>query len=220
MARERRERMRVQLLDAVLQVYPGDPARGPAVIDDVVQAARVSRGTFYKYFTSVEQAAAELGARLADDLAANFGVMFESLENPLHRAATAFQLMLTRASFDAKWGLYVAHINHLKAENRLLYHLTADLEHGIADGVFSVGSVAVAVDFVIGAMIEGMKTLGDANVPVDYIPAMATMVLRGLGAAPLATDQAVQDARSRLVLHSPSLTWWPDTGTGGPTPTL
>src|SRR3546814_6029616 len=47
-AADRRERMRARLLDAVLDLY--QPGRGGAhlVIDDVIQTAGVSRGTFYK----------------------------------------------------------------------------------------------------------------------------------------------------------------------------
>src|SRR3546814_4224834 len=47
-AADRRERMRARLLDAVLDLY--QPGRGGAhlVIDDVIQTAGVSRGTFYR----------------------------------------------------------------------------------------------------------------------------------------------------------------------------
>jgi AcrR family transcriptional regulator len=64
-AGEKRERMRDHLLGAVLAVYPGKPGQGPAVIDDVIRVAKVSRGTFYKYYPSLEEAVAELGAKLA-----------------------------------------------------------------------------------------------------------------------------------------------------------
>src|SRR3546814_12397923 len=71
-AADRRERMRARLLDAVLDLY--QPGRGGAhlVIDDVIQAAGVSRGTFYKYFDSLEEAVDELGERMAAGTIAAF----------------------------------------------------------------------------------------------------------------------------------------------------
>ncbi|WP_374943410.1 TetR/AcrR family transcriptional regulator, partial [Sphingomonas sp.] len=64
--RERRERMRNQLLQSVLAVCAGRGPAGAAVIDDVVRHASVSRGTFYNHFESIEQAVSELGLQLAD----------------------------------------------------------------------------------------------------------------------------------------------------------
>ena len=89
-AREKRERMRDHLLGAVVAVYPGKPGQGPAVIDDVIRVAKVSRGTFYKYYPSLEEAVAELGAKLAAEMVAAIGALYDSLEDPIERSATAF----------------------------------------------------------------------------------------------------------------------------------
>jgi len=59
--------MRARLLGATMDVCAVANSQGPAVIDDVIRAAKVSRGTFYKHFDSLEQALAELGAQLADE---------------------------------------------------------------------------------------------------------------------------------------------------------
>ena len=50
-AAERRERMRSRLLASAMKLIA---EKGPAAtsIDDVISAAEVSRGTFYKYFPS------------------------------------------------------------------------------------------------------------------------------------------------------------------------
>jgi AcrR family transcriptional regulator len=87
-AREKRERMRDHLLGAVLAVYPGKPGQGPAVTDDVIRVAKVSRGTFYKYYPSLEEAVAELGAKLAAEMVAAIGALYDSLEDPSDRLPT------------------------------------------------------------------------------------------------------------------------------------
>src|SRR4030095_10645030 len=66
-AAERRERMRSRLLSSALQLVA---AQGPSStsIDDVIAAAEVSRGTFYKYFPSPEALVQELAFEVAKDL--------------------------------------------------------------------------------------------------------------------------------------------------------
>ena len=51
--------MRARLLDATLKVWASEEGASEAVvIRDVVEAAGVSRATFYKHFSSLDDAAA------------------------------------------------------------------------------------------------------------------------------------------------------------------
>ena len=60
-AAEKRDRMRARLLAATMQVCGGPDV---VVVDDVVRAAKVSRGAFYRYFQSLDEAVAALVAEL------------------------------------------------------------------------------------------------------------------------------------------------------------
>jgi AcrR family transcriptional regulator len=137
--------MRAQLLDAVLVVYPGQSERGLAVIDDVIRVANVARGTFYKYFPSLEEAVSELGAKLAHEMVAAIASLYDTLEDPVQRSATGFQLYLSRAMIEPRWGEFVAHLNHLQPDNRLVFQITADLTNGLKAGNYDVHSVDVGV---------------------------------------------------------------------------
>ena len=66
--RQKRERMRAHLLKSVFSVCSRETLRDPASIDDVVKDASVSRGTFYKYFDSLDEAISELGLQMADEM--------------------------------------------------------------------------------------------------------------------------------------------------------
>lgn len=197
-ARRRRERMRAQLLEAVFKVYPRHASQGPAVISDVIDAAQVSRGTFYKYFNSVEEAVEELGRQLAGELAAAFGLMFEDIQNPLQRAAIAFQLYLIKAQMEPHWGAYIRHLNNIEQDNQFLQHLTADMTGGAAAGVFHIASTGAAIDLVTGSMIEGVKRIVDGKADENYIPTLTVMMLRSLGVAEDAAEEAVKMARQHL----------------------
>jgi AcrR family transcriptional regulator len=208
-ARQKRERMRIQLLEAVLTVYPGSPGSGAAVIDDVIRSAKVSRGTFYKYFTSLEEAVGELGAKLAHEMVAAIASLYDTVEDPVQRSATGFQLYLSRALIEPRWALFIAHLNHLKPDNRLVFQITADLTSGVKAGAYDVGAIDVGVRLVIGAMIEGMKGIIDGFGSRSYIEMMTGMVLRGLGASPKVADKAVALTSKRLHREAPlKLPWW------------
>ena len=90
--RERRERMRHRLLQSVLQVRSGKGGRNLAVIDDVIKDASVSRGTFYKYFDSLDQAESELALQMADEMTTGIMSVYDVLDDPVLRTATGFQL--------------------------------------------------------------------------------------------------------------------------------
>ncbi|QUT07181.1 TetR/AcrR family transcriptional regulator [Sphingobium phenoxybenzoativorans] len=208
-ARRRRERMRTQLLEAVLAVYPGEDPSAPAVIDDVIRHAGVSRGSFYKYFRSLEEAVAELGSKFADELAEAYSSMYANVDDPAIRAATGFQLFLARAYLDSRWGSFVCHLNHLNRNAGMLRRIRMDLDAGLAASIFSIDDMDVALDLVIGAKIEGVRHLINGGGSRRYIEAMATMILKSLGLAPDAAISVVRAASNRLHREAPAqLNWW------------
>jgi AcrR family transcriptional regulator len=208
-ARDRRERTRAQLLNAVLSVYAGDDVSGPAVIDDVIRAAGVSRGTFYRYFDSVEEAVAELGGKLADELAEAYDSALDGLPDPLDRMASAIQICLLRAEAEPRWGMFVAHISHRRGgDSPALQGMAINLAEGVASGAFRFDSVDAAVHLTAGAIIEGIRHLicaGNAN---GYVEQLAVMILRGLGAPESDVRRAVAAASRRLREKGEQLVAW------------
>ena len=70
-AEQKRERMRERLIDATQVAYLAcEPGRHP-VVDDVIRIAAVSRGSFYKHFTAIDELFAEIGGRMAQEMLAS-----------------------------------------------------------------------------------------------------------------------------------------------------
>ena len=184
-------------------------ASGPAVIDDVIRHAEVARGTFYKYYNSLDEAIAELGSVLADEMTVGIYPVYNVLENPLQRTATGFQFFLLRAVIDPAWGAFICHIGRLSSDSLLLSHVTSDLRLGVQTGEFKISSVEAAADLVVGAQTEAIRrTLGGAHRSA-YVRGMAGMVLRGLGVTPAKADRVVRQAYDRLCDEAPgSISWW------------
>jgi AcrR family transcriptional regulator len=209
-ARQKRERMRSHLLQAILIVCAGQTISDPAVIDDVVREAKVARGTFYKYFKSLEEAVDELGATLADEMTIGIYPLYNVLDKPLQRVATGFLLFLCRAIIDPNWGGFVSHIGgKLTTESVLVKHISTDIRLGAEAGYFRVASVEAAADLVLGMTAEAARRISNGNHTVDYARIMTGIVLRGLGTPPAKADHAVAQAYTRLCREAPRcIPWW------------
>jgi AcrR family transcriptional regulator len=208
-ARRKRERMRILLLESVLSVYPGKDPRTPAVIDDVIRHAGVSRGTFYKYFNSLEQAVEELAGRLGDELASSYATLYAGVTDPELRAATGFQLYLSRALIEPSWGSFVVHLSQLDREKGLLRQIRSDLTAGVDAGAFIIADLEVALDLILGAKIGAIRQLLEGAGSRRYIMDMTAMILRALGVAPDRADQAAREVSILLRKQGPEiLPWW------------
>ncbi len=206
--RERRERMRKQLLQSVLAVCSGRGPAGAAVIDDVVRHASVSRGTFYNHFDSIEQAVSELGLQLADEMTDGILAVYDVLEDPILRTATGFQMFLVRAAVEPQWGEFIAHIGLLSDGHLFTSKIRSDIQLGVETGDYVVPSADIATDLLMGAKIEAIRRVLQ-GASLDYVQRMTSMVLRSFGVTPSKADKSVIVAYQRLEREAPGkIAWW------------
>ena len=207
--REKRSRMRAHLLQSVLNACSGESSRAPAVIDDVIREAKVSRGTFYKYFTSLDQAVADLGLQLAVEMTAGILSVYDVLEDPVLRTATGFQMFLLRSMIDQRWGAFIAHMGLLRGNNLLVSKIKADISLGRKTGDYAVASTDFAADLLMGAKSEAIRRIIAGERRVAYIHSIAGMVLRSFGVSASKADRSVVRAYERLGREAPSkVSWW------------
>ena len=210
-ARDKRTRTRSRLLAAVVKVCsaPGQP--GHAVIDDVLNAADVSRGTFYNHFASLEEALDIVGRELADEMTVGLMPVYNVLPEPLDRTAAGLQLFLRRGAVDPVWGRFVSHTDHLFDDAELIAAISADLRNGRACGAYGFSSVETATDFVVGSTMGGIRRFVRGGVGLAQVFDLATMILRGLGADPAKAGPAIHRTDLHLRANAPGLLpWWRD----------
>jgi AcrR family transcriptional regulator len=209
-AREKRERMHAHLLRSIMAVCSGDQSDRPKVIDDVVRHAEVSRGTFYKHFGSLEEAVAELGAELADEMTVGIAPVHDLVQDPRERVGMGSQLFMRRAMFDPHWGGFLAHIGLLDPGNAMVRNMTEDIRRGVAAGHFHVANVECGLDLLIGTKVEAIRRIVRGGLDVTYVEAMSAMILRGLGLVPAEAEGVASAMSKRLEAAAPSsLGWWP-----------
>jgi AcrR family transcriptional regulator len=214
-ARERREQMRARLLAATFTVYQSASHSAPAVIDDVIRSAGVSRGTFYKYFVSMEEAVAELGSQMALDLLQSIKNVYSGIDDAAERVVGGALMPLARAAMQPRWGAFTSRVDftqqRLSRHHQLLGFTMGALASARDEGVLAFGSLTAAVDVVVGVVVEGMRRSANGHaVGKAYILDLLLFILIGLGAERRVAARIVGAAWNRLVTNADVLDWWAD----------
>jgi AcrR family transcriptional regulator len=175
--RERRARTRLRIVEAALHVFAEKGADAP-VIDDFIQAAGVSRGTFYNHFRTTEELLTATSNWLEDDLMAAIESVNGAFEDPLRRLATGIRMWLHLSRGDA---VFCAFLVRSRFRGRLVeQHIARDLGEGLQSGELAAPSITLARDLLVGAVREAQVRMMSARVPRSYPEDVARLILRAL----------------------------------------
>jgi TetR/AcrR family transcriptional regulator, ethionamide resistance regulator len=189
-AAERRERMRSRLLSSALQLVA---AKGPAAtsIDDVIAAAEVSRGTFYKYFSSPQALVQELAFELATDLVHLADPVVRERDDPAERVACGIRLVARLALQHPAAAGFLVQLGWPDTqgqENALLDFVRRDLAEGMKRGRFREMPMPLALNIVSGAVIGAIHCMLKPSCEADFAEMTAAAALRALGVAGRTAD--------------------------------
>lgn len=186
-AAEKRERMRMRLIESALHVFAHKGADA-AVIEDVIAMAEVSRGTFYNYFRTNEELLAAVVKELGNELLALVETVVIQCKDPAERLATGVRMALQTmqahpllAQFVARSGLAMAANNSLA-----MTYLPRDIQAAMDNGRFNLGSVQVGLVLVLGiahAAVAAMTLPAplSTSLSADYAEEVTYHLLLGLG---------------------------------------
>jgi AcrR family transcriptional regulator len=160
---------------------------------ELAHEAQVSHGTVYNYFRTREEIVEAVALRLADDLSDQQSQMFAGLEEGAARLTLAVRHFVLRATEDRAWGLVFLRVSAAAA--RLGHTVTlktlGNLRRGRKAGTFRYESEAAALDLVFGTTLAGMRTVLDGRAGRGHDRAIASTVLRGLGATRAEAERLV-----------------------------
>lgn len=179
---ERKARTRKRLLDAGFRLIGHE--RGRSVrIEEICVEAKVSHGSFYNYFSSVDALIEALAYNLVHDFILAVIAEMNRLPSAAERADLAIRSYLERARTDRAWGWAMVNIG---ATGPLFGAETAEsaldtIEAGIASGEFTITDAGTGRDLVLGtchaALITFLRNGGATDQPL-YV---SRAVLGGLG---------------------------------------
>lgn len=192
----KRERTRKKILEAAFGLIGNE--KGLTVrIEEICAAARVSRGTFYNYFTSLEQLFEVLAIELSHDLNRALVARFEN-EPRTHAEGSNFAIQhyLDYARRDPVWAWAMVHLSafgpSFGAEAwEACYHSIAK---GIEAGEFDVPNATVGRDLMTGTVLATVRTMLRSGGSESQPRVVAHRVLRALG---------VPDARAKEITERP-----------------
>jgi AcrR family transcriptional regulator len=192
----KRERTRKKILEAAFRLIGNE--KGLTVrIEEICAASRVSRGTFYNYFTSLEQLFEVLAIELSHDLNHALVASWDETRSHAEGSNDAIQHYLVHARRDPAWAWAMVHLSAFGptfgAEAWEACYRA--IEQGIDAGEFDVPNATVGRDLMTGTVLATVRTLlrsggGDRSLP----RITAYHLLRALG---------VPDARARAITNRP-----------------
>jgi len=173
---ERSARTETRILEAALGVFAEMGPDAPK-IDDFVEAADISRGTFYNYFESVDELLAATSEWTTRELIETIETALEGIEGPALRLGVGLRLCFAKAQADPVWCRFVARVWKIGG----IELPVRDLEQGIRSGVFRAPSAAAAQDLVFGAVREALLRIGSGSTRPAYGDEMTELCLQALG---------------------------------------
>ncbi|MEO8467071.1 MAG: TetR/AcrR family transcriptional regulator [Gammaproteobacteria bacterium] len=176
----KRERTRKAMLDAAFGLIGNE--KGLTVrIEEICAAAHISRGTFYNYFTSLEELFEVLAIELSHDLNRALVSTFDETQSHAEGANAAIQHYLNYARRDPAWAWAMVHLSafgpSFGAEAWEACHRS--ISKGIEAGEFDVPNATVGRDLMTGTVLATVRTTlrGGRSQP----RVIAYHVLRALG---------------------------------------
>lgn len=161
-------------------------------IEEICAEAGVSRGTFYNYFSSLEELFQILAVELSHDFNHAVLASLADIDSCAEKTNAAIQHYLKRARRDAPWGWSMV---HLSAAGPLFGAESFEacqfvVETGIRSGEFDVPNAQCGRDILLGTILAAMISILRGGATRLRPASVSRHLLRALG---------VPDARAREI---------------------
>ena len=205
-AAERRARMRRKLVESALFVF-AEKGVDASVIEDVIAAAGVSRGTFYNYFRTnaelVVAAIEELGNEVVDLIESRV----KAMPSPAERLLSGLRLYLGAARGYSLFARFIARVGPqaISPDNLVYKYIPIHIAEGMKAGEFVDAPVGVALDMIVGAGLVAVTRISARRADEAYVRAMLLALSRSLGLDRAQAEAILSQPLSPLSLSPDSL---------------
>jgi AcrR family transcriptional regulator len=181
-AASRREEMQNALLFSAL-VLASDKSIHEIDVEDIIHHADVSRGSFYKYFPSVQAAVLALASQLARELTTEIDAITHQIPDTALRLVITAKLtmrLLVKVPLLGNFLIQLPWPNQ-SPDTNVFKNLSSDVELGIKEGLFTKMPASIGCNLLIGSLIGGIHTLLGKPASKSYENKVLYQVLMGLG---------------------------------------
>ena len=205
-AASRREEMQNSLMFSAL-VLASDRSIHEIDVDDIIQHAEVSRGSFYKYFPSVQALIPALADQLAQEHTAEIDAITHQMPSTATRLVMSAKLTMRRLVKAKVLGNFLIQLPwpSQNPEFNVFKNISSDIELGIKEGLFTKMPASIGCNLFVGSVIGGIHAMLGKSSSAGYENKVLYPALIGLGLAAATADELLK----ALVPALPKL---PDTG--------
>ena len=205
-AASRREEMQNTLMFSALALA-SDKSIHEIDVDDIIRHAEVSRGSFYKYFPSVQALIPTLANQLAHELTAEIDEITHQIPSTAARLVITAKLTVRRLVRVKVLGNFLIQLPwpSQNPEVNVFKNISSDIELGIKEGLFTKMPVSIGCNLFIGSLIGGIHAMLGKSSSASYENKVLYPALIGLGLA-------AETAGELLKAPVPALPTLPDTG--------
>lgn len=174
--------MRARLLAGAMALV-ADKGPGALSIDDVISAAEVSRGTFYKYFDSPEALVRELAVDIANELICLAEPLVQGHVDPAERVSCGMRVVSRLARVHPLAASFLVRLGwpDARGPQLLLDFVERDLAQGLRQGRFVPMPMALALNIVAGSVLGAANSMLAPGCEPDFAEQSAAAALRALG---------------------------------------
>jgi AcrR family transcriptional regulator len=159
--------------------------KGPAAtsIDDVISAAEVSRGTFYKYFDSPEALFDELAALLAHEMVLMAEPVVVLSNDPAERVAMGMRLVIHMAMVNRRVARFLIRLGWPTGGHmpELQEFVKRDLISGIRQQRFSELPLPLALNIVSMTVLGSLHSMLVPKASKNFAEEAVASAMRALG---------------------------------------
>ena len=213
-AATRREEMRNSLMFSAL-VLASNKSIHEIDVEDIIQHAEVSRGSFYKYFPSVQALVPALASQLAEELTAEIDAITHQIPSTVTRLVITAKLTMRRLVKTKVLGNFIIQLPwpSQNLEVNVFKNLSSDIELGIKEGLFTKMPASIGCNLLVGSLIGGIYVMLGKSSATSYENKVLNQALIGLGLDTKTTEEL-------LKAPVPPLPKLPETGLLGKIATL
>lgn len=199
----RRERTRAALVQAGQTLF-ADRSVDAVSVDDIVQAACVSKGSFYNHFDDKDALAREVVTLVRASVEARIAATNIDIRDPARRSARAMCVYARIALDEPERGRLMAKLltQDISAEAAINRGVVEDTGAGLAEGRYVFSTVEMGVIFTLGVtqalvarVLSERSRLGALSVAQQLI----TLKLRGLGLPALEAELIAAQAADEII---------------------
>jgi AcrR family transcriptional regulator len=178
----KRERTRRQLILAAVQVIAAD-GLAAATPGHIAEAAGVTSVTFYNHFRSKAEIVAAVGLYIAEMIRERSRPSRTALGTGAERLAAGCLRYLHLAELSPGFAMLVVEVADADPAFLELIgrFVKQELRQGIRDKDFAPLRDAVAIDLVVGSVIQGMRRIAHGGASRSHRADITLAILRGLG---------------------------------------